>query len=303
MKKMLNPDRKVGRILIPSLLVGCLLSMSAFAQAVAAAPEQPSSCELRDGQHDFDFNIGVWHTHIRRLLHPLTGSNDWVDLDGTVHVRKIWNGRAQLEEIDARGSAGQLEGLTLFLYNPQAHQWGQYFASMASGVLNQPLIGEFKNGRGELFDQESFNGRTIFVRFVWSDITQDSHRVEQSFSDNGGKTWEPNFVATLAREEETSTGNETPLPQAHRRARTTSTSILACGGLISSACKSLSAVQAPGPSTTAPPWSAKSGEGARASLNSKPAARRGASKGLVCGSSTRNRINGAWTGRTEQTPS
>jgi hypothetical protein len=214
MKKMLNPDRKVGRILIPSLLVGCLLSMSAFAQAVAAAPEQPSSCELRDGQHDFDFNIGVWHTHIRRLLHPLTGSNDWVDLDGTVHVRKIWNGRAQLEEIDARGSAGQLEGLTLFLYNPQAHQWGQYFASMASGVLNQPLIGEFKNGRGELFDQESFNGRTIFVRFVWSDITQDSHRVEQSFSDNGGKTWEPNFVATLAREEETSTGNETPLPQA-----------------------------------------------------------------------------------------
>jgi hypothetical protein len=207
MTKKLHSLRKVRRIVLSSLLVGCFLPTIALAQAVAL-PEHAG--ELRDGQHDFDFNIGVWHTHIRRLLHPLTGSNDWVELDGTVHVRKVWNGRAQLEEIDAHSSNGQLEGLTLFLYNPQAHQWGQYFASKAAGVLNQPLIGEFKNGRGELFDQESFNGRTIFVRFVWSDITPNSHHVEQSFSDDGGKTWEPNFVATLTRDEETSDGNEMP---------------------------------------------------------------------------------------------
>jgi hypothetical protein len=158
-KKTLNSIRNFGRCVVSTVLVGYLLSITAVAQTAAGAP-QPSSSALRDGQHDFDFNIGVWHTHIRRLLHPLTGSNDWVDLDGTVHVRKVWNGRAQLEEIDAHGSTGQLEGLTLFLYNPQAHQWGQYFASKAEGVLNRPLIGEFKNGRGELFDQESFNGRT-----------------------------------------------------------------------------------------------------------------------------------------------
>ena len=80
----------------------------------------------------------------------LTGSNDWVDLNGTVHVRKVWNGRAQLEEIEADGSTEHLEGLTLFLYNPQAHQWGQYFVDSADGVVNPPQIGEFKNGRGEL---------------------------------------------------------------------------------------------------------------------------------------------------------
>jgi hypothetical protein len=165
-------------------------------------------------QHDFDFNIGTWKTHIRRLVHPLTGSNDWVDLNGTVRVRKVWNGLAQLEEVEADGSTGHFEGLTLFLYNPQAHQWGQYFANSAVGVVNQPQIGQFKNGRGELFDQESFNGRTIFVRFVWSDITPNTHHVEQSFSDDGGKTWEPNFVATLTRDEETSTGDEMPLTPA-----------------------------------------------------------------------------------------
>ena len=211
-KNLLNAVCKIRRIAFMTLLAGSLLSMSAVAQPVSGAQQQRQSNELRDGQHDFDFNLGTWKTHIHRLLHPLTGSNDWVDLDGTVHVRKVWNGRAQLEEIEADGSTGHLEGLTLFLYNPQAHQWGQYFVDSAVGVVNQPQIGEFKDGRGELFDQESFNGRTILVRFVWSDITPDSHHVEQSFSDDGGKTWEPNFVATLTREKETSTDEMSPPP-------------------------------------------------------------------------------------------
>jgi hypothetical protein len=204
MRKTLNLARNVKRLFLSSLLVGCLLSIRALAQAVVAAPVVPPPGELRDGQHDFDFNIGTWKIHTRLLLHPLTGSNDWVDLNGTVHVRKVWDGRAQLEEIEADGSTGHFEGATLFLYNPQAHQWGQYFVASAAGVLNQPQMGEFKNGRGELFGQESFNGRTIFVRFVWSDITPNSHHVEQSYCADGGKTWQPNFVATLTRDEASS---------------------------------------------------------------------------------------------------
>jgi hypothetical protein len=154
----------------------------------------------RDGQHDFDFNLGTWKTHIKRLQHPLTGTTKWDELNGTVTVRELLNGRAQLEEIEADGPNGHWEGLTLFLYNPQSHQWSQSYANQNDGILNAPSIGEFKNGRGEMFDQETFNGRTILVRFVWSDITSNSHHVEQSFSDDGGKTWEPNFVAALRRE-------------------------------------------------------------------------------------------------------
>jgi hypothetical protein len=194
--------------------VGILLVFLLVVHAGMASTQSGEQQLRHDGQHDFDFNIGTWKTHIRRLLHPLTGSNEWVDLNGTVHIRKVWNGRAQLEELEADGSTGHLEGLTLFLYNPQAHQCGQYFVNSAEGVVNKPQIGEFKNGRGELFDQESYNGRTIFVRFVWSDITPDSHHIEQSFSDDGGRTWEPNFVATLTRDKEASTGDEMPLPPA-----------------------------------------------------------------------------------------
>jgi hypothetical protein len=107
-----------------------------------------------------------------------------------------------LEEIEAEGSTGHFEGLTLFLYNPQSRQWNLNFADSSGGTLSQPMIGKFKNGRGEFYDQESFNGSAILVRGTWSDITPASHRFEQAFSEDGGKTWEPNFIATLTREKQ-----------------------------------------------------------------------------------------------------
>jgi hypothetical protein len=111
------------------------------------------------------------------------------------------------------GLTGHFEGLTLFLYNPEAHQWGQYFANSAAGILNPPVMGEFKNGRGEFFDQETFNHRAILVRMVWSDIITDSRHLEQSFSGDGGKTWEPNFIATMTRETEIQKKSESVSPQ------------------------------------------------------------------------------------------
>ncbi len=153
----------------------------------------------RDGQHDFDFEIGTWKTHLRRLLRPLTGSTTWVEYEGTTVVRKVWNGRANLVELKAAGPAGSFEGLSLRLYNPQSRQWTLNFANSNDGSLSPPTIGGFTNGRGEFFNQETLNGRAIFVRFVISDITATSCRFEQSFSPDGGKTWEVNWIATDTR--------------------------------------------------------------------------------------------------------
>lgn len=165
----------------------------------SAAAQQAAA---RDGQHDFDFNFGVWHTHIRRVLDPLSGSTHTMELNGTVTVRKVWKGRAQLEEIEADGPNGHWEGMTLFLYNPQAHQWSQTFASSKTGVLSNPLIGSFKDGQGELFAQDTFQDKSILLRGVWSNITPTSHRYEESYSNDGGKTWAPAFTADLTREKD-----------------------------------------------------------------------------------------------------
>ena len=157
---------------------------------------------LRDGQHDFDFEIGTWKTHVSRLLHPLTGSNAWGRYDGTSVVRKVWNGRANLVELEADGPAGHLELASFRLYNPVSHQWSLNVASSRGGSFGVPTIGEFNNGRAEFYDQETFNDRAILVRFVISDITVNSCHFEQAFSADGGKTWEVNWIAddTRARE-------------------------------------------------------------------------------------------------------
>jgi len=152
-----------------------------------------------DGQHDFDFEIGTWRTHLWRLVDPLTGSTKWTEYEGTSVVRKIWNGRANLVELEVDGPAGHIEGLNLRLYNPQSRQWSLNFASSRSGTLSPPTIGEFKNGRGEFFSQETLNERAILVRFIISDITPDSSRFEQAFSEDGGKTWEVNWIAIDTR--------------------------------------------------------------------------------------------------------
>jgi hypothetical protein len=152
-----------------------------------------------NGQNDFDFEIGTWKTKLKRLMNPLTGSNTWIEYEGTTVVRKVWDGRANLVELDVKGAAGRIEALSLRLYNPESRQWSLNFANVRSGVMTIPTIGEFKNGRGEFYNQETLNGRAILVRFVISDITQNSCRFEQAFSDDGGKSWEVNWIAIDTR--------------------------------------------------------------------------------------------------------
>jgi len=160
----------------------------------------------RDGQHDFDFEIGTWKIHLKRLEHRLTGSTTWVEFDGTSVTRKVWDGRADLEEFEVDSPTGRIEGITLRLYDPQTHQWSLYWATSKSGTMGPPTIGEFKNGRGEFFDQETLSGRAISVRFVVSGITPNSCHFEQSFSNDGGKTWEVNWIATDTRVKDESDG-------------------------------------------------------------------------------------------------
>lgn len=118
------------------------------------AETRAEQASLHDGQHDFDFNFGTWKTHLRRLRHPLTRSNEWIELNGTVVVRKVWDGREQLEEVEADGPNGHFEDLCLFLYNPEAHQWTMNFANSKMGVVGMPpTTGGFKNGRDEFYDQ------------------------------------------------------------------------------------------------------------------------------------------------------
>jgi hypothetical protein len=180
----------------------CCASLSLLLPLPALAADTPVPAPVHDGQHDFDFDIGAWHTHIKRFLDPFAGDSASIELDGTVTVRKVWDGKAQLEEIEVDGPKGHWEGLSLLLYNPAAHQWSQSYANSKAGTLSSSsaTVGEFKNGSGVLIGQDSSTyDKTILVKAVWSDIKPDSHRYQEWYSDDGGATWVLSFTANLTR--------------------------------------------------------------------------------------------------------
>jgi hypothetical protein len=175
----------------------CLCGNPAPAADVPVAPAPPA---LRDGQHDFDFSLGTWKSRVRRLQKPLTGSTTWTEGEGSVSVRKLWNGRAELEELEVTTPAGHLQGLAVRLYNPESHQWHLYWANSRDGTVNQPpAVGAFADGRGEFYDQETYNGKIILLREIFSDITPDSYHFEQAFSADRGQSWEVNWIADITR--------------------------------------------------------------------------------------------------------
>ena len=183
-------------------LAGMLLGMLSIAAAIPKALGKANRTKppLRCGTAaTISISKSASGTQLKRRLHPLTGSNTWTEYHGTTRVRKVWNGRANLLELEVDGPEGHIEALSLRLYDPDSHQWSLNFASSAGGTLSTPTVGQFKNGRGEFYDQETFNGRTILVRFVISDISPHACHFEQAFSADDGHTWEVNWIATDTR--------------------------------------------------------------------------------------------------------
>ncbi len=197
---MLNPLKLVRGYLLLYSLVLVMQPLPARAQQNSNADKPAAQPAHPDGQHDFDFEVGGWKIHLKRRLHPLTGSNTWVEFDGTSVTRPIWDGRSQLEQFETDSAVGgHIEGLTLRLYNPETHQWSLWWANAKVGAVDPAQVGQFKNGVGEFYGWDTLNGKPILIRFIWSDTNTDKPHFEQSFSDDGGKTWEVNWITDQTR--------------------------------------------------------------------------------------------------------
>ena len=178
------------------ILPVCLLALvTALGGRAAAAGTAPAG----DQQHAFDFHFGTWRTHILNRDASLSGGVKWVRMSGTVIDQPLWHGRANLEKIEAAGPGSHFQGLTLFLYDPRSGEWSQHFASSTDGLMQEPVYGEFANGRGVFYGWSGSGSRKVLERDVWSDITPDSYHFEIASSADGGRTWVTGFIAQLTR--------------------------------------------------------------------------------------------------------
>lgn len=179
------------------------------ATLLAPAPARAQAAPVHDGLHDFDFLVGHWHAHLRKLVNPLTASTEWIEYEGTLAMAKIWDGRANMEDFqvaaiarDAERAAAvkrpAIDAQTLRLYDPGTGLWSIWQADAAHGKLaGPPTVGSFRDGRGEFFDAEDYNGRPIVVRYVWTHPTPNAAHFEQSFSPDWGRTWQANWILDL----------------------------------------------------------------------------------------------------------
>jgi hypothetical protein len=139
---------------------------------------------------------------LRNRLDDSNNPKEWVDQEGISNHKKLLDSNANFEEFDAYGSQlhKRNKGQTLRLYNPETHQWSIYLLDVDKGTLDlPPVIGQFTGNRGEFYNQDTYKGRAIFVRYVWLNISPKSARMEQSWSADGGKTWELNWICELSR--------------------------------------------------------------------------------------------------------
>ena len=158
------------------------------------ASAQPAM--IHDGQHDFDFEIGKWKAHVKKLINPLSNSKEWEDYDGTVVTAPFMEGKGNLSEMNVDGATrhAHIQIIAVRLYNSSSRQWSIYGASAKSGVFDPPQVGQFDGNRGEFYASDAFQGRAIYIRYVWQSVTPTSTHFEQAFSSDGGKTWEVNWI-------------------------------------------------------------------------------------------------------------
>ena len=182
------------------LLIMTVVS-SPHVHAAQDTPKPVAADTDLSGLHDFDFLVGEWRVHSRRLKERLAASTDWEEFEGTITSRRLMDGWANVDDTVFHTPQGIYRGVAPRAYDPKSGQWAIWWIDGRNpfGALDPPVKGRFVKGVGTFYADDVLRGKPIKVRFTWSDITPTTARWEQAFSPDGGKTWETNWMQKLER--------------------------------------------------------------------------------------------------------
>ena len=181
-----------------------LVGVASFAVSLSMNREQQLEAKSRttgiSPEHDFDFLIGSWRVQHRKLKHRLAHSSEWDIFSGTCEARAVLGGQGDVDDNVLKDPTGTYRALTLRAFDTQTRKWSIWWVdSRHPYPLDPPVVGAFRDGVGTFFSNDTFNKKPIVVRYIWSDITANSAKWQQAFSDDGGKTWETNWVMEFRR--------------------------------------------------------------------------------------------------------
>lgn len=192
---------KPFRVTLVAVMLASVMGAAAPVYASQDTPKPAQAAPNLGSLHDFDFLVGNWRVHHRKLKERLAGSHDWVEFDGTCSMRQLMNGWANVDDNVMSVPGGAYRGVGLRSYDPKTGLWAIWWLDGRDpfGDLDPPVKGNFVNGVGNFYSDDTLNGKPVRVRYTWSHITSNSARWEQAYSPDGGKTWETNWVMDFAR--------------------------------------------------------------------------------------------------------
>jgi quinol monooxygenase YgiN len=149
----------------------------------------------RGALHDFDFLAGRWSIVNRRLLSRGVCRDAWEEFPATSEVTLHLGGVANVDEIHFTTKGWS--GMTIRTFDRRERQWSIHWVNSTQGRLFPPVVGGFDGDRGEFRGEDDDDGRPVKVLFVWTRKGPGAARWEQSFSYDGGRTWETNWVMEM----------------------------------------------------------------------------------------------------------
>jgi hypothetical protein len=153
------------------------------------------------GLHDFDFLVGHWKVHHRKLKQRLANNHEWIEFEGTLFSQPLMGSYSNVDDLMLNVPGAPYRGVALRSFDLKTHQWSIWWLDSRTplGPLDPPMKGSFQNGVGTFYGDDTLNGKPVRARFIWSKITRTTCHWEQAYSPDEGKTWETNWVQDIER--------------------------------------------------------------------------------------------------------
>ena len=156
---------------------------------------------------DFDFFIGKWNLHNKKLQSRFSNCTTWLEFHSTQEMYPILNGIGNIDNFLAEFDGVSFEGMTVRLFNPKTKLWSIYWADSNTGVLDPPVIGSFENKIGHFFTKDVHEGKEIIMAFRWDARDENNPIWSQACSLDRGVTWEWNWYMYMTKDSLASSKN------------------------------------------------------------------------------------------------
>ena len=107
------------------------------------------TASANSSENDFDFFVGSWKIHNRKLNKRLADCDEWTEFEAKSECRKLLRGFANTDSFSATFDGKPFEGMTLRLFNPLTKLWSIYWADSNVVVLDVGQVGSLVAAAGE----------------------------------------------------------------------------------------------------------------------------------------------------------